>query len=217
MIRIHNQTTPLHSSLPTICPECAISSRELQLDGRDTCNNFAASRRPEVYTDIQHIFGTKLSVSVQETSLPKALGIHLSQTSDPTGLKVKRWGIISVRAWSVDLRIGPAIVRYWSATGKPVYKTTSWKQGICLSSNLKDYRLFSRRITLTIFGIVRAPKISITCNLSICGMLRVNNPAYLACQKGDWLLLRNLLQNGKVKITDSTGFGDTLLHVCPLL
>ena len=162
------------------------------------------------------MLGTKFAVSKQETLLPKALGAYLSQQFDPVGLQVQHWGTIRLREWSADLRVGPAVVRCWSEKGKAVYKAVSWKKGICFSSTFREHRIFSRRITVMISGIVRAPKLSVTCHLSMCSMLQIMGPAYMACQKGDWPLLRRLLENGNVKISDTTGYGDTLLHVCSL-
>lgn len=217
-MKIHDQNAALLSAPPppAICPERTIHYDKIQSDSENVCNDFAALHRIETHTNEQQMYDTKFVVSDRETRLPKALGIYLSQRFDPIGLRVWHWGERSFWKWSIDLRVGPAIVRCWSGKGRPVYKTVSWKEGICLFSTLRDHRLFSKRMTLMISGIVRAPKISITCNITICGMLQVAGPAYLACKRGDWPLLRKMLGNGEVKISDSTGYGETLLHVCLL-
>ena len=216
MIKIHKQTAALQSSQSAMRSERAFHSNKLQLDDKIACNDFVTLHRVEAHVNKQQILGTKLVVSGQEELLPKTLSVYLSQRFDPIGLKVHRWERLSLREWSADLRVGPVVVRCWSDKGKAVYRTLSRRQGMCLFSTFKDHRFLRRRITFMISGIVRAPKISITCNMTVCGILQITSPACSACQKGDWLLLRKLLEKGKVRISDSTGYGDTLLHVCPL-
>ena len=216
-MRIHSQTAEPQPSLPAIYPELAVHSNEHSVASRDACDSFVTLRRIKSYANKQQMLGGRFAMSKQETPLPKALSVYLSQRLDPVGLKVQRWVTISLREWSADLRVGPAIVRCWSENGKAIYKTVSRRKGICLSSTVRAHCLFSRRITLMISGIVRVPKLCITCSLTVCGMLQITSPAYAACHKGDWRLLRKLLGNGKVKITDTTAYGDTLLHVCAFL
>lgn len=216
MIRIHNQTAAPQPSSPVPCPERVFYTKQLQLDYKDSNNHFLPSHGVEAHTNKQQIFGTKCVVSDGETLLPAALRAYLSQRVDAVGLKVQHWAIVSPRKWSADLRVGPAVVIRWSEKGKPIYKTVPWRKGICLSSTFRDQQWFSKRLTLTVFGIIQAPKVNITWNLTFRSIFQITNPAYSACLKGDWELLRTLLKNGKVGISDSTGYGDTLLHVCPL-
>jgi len=213
MMRIHNQIAAPQPSLPPY-PEGVSHTEKLQLNHSNAYDRLVPSTLVQIDANEQRVLGTQCTGSDGEIILPKTLRAFLSQRMDAVGLKVQRWALVGLQELSADLRVGPAVVVSWSEKGKPIYKTLPWKKGIGVSSTLRDYRWFSKRLTITIFGIVQAPKVNITWNLSFRSMLDVTNPAYLACQKGDWALLRTLLKNGKVGISDSTGYGDTLLHVC---
>ena len=214
LVRLLNQKTNLKSPPPATCPEPTGHSDYLKLGSEILGNSSIILPRVKSRNNKQPVLGDGFAVSKQEMIIPRALNLYLSQTFDPVGLKVHHWGTIAFCQLSADVRVGSAVVRTWSEEGKATYKALSCRKGLYLSSVFREHRLFSTRITLVICAIIRAPKLSITCNLAICGMLQISSPAYMACQKGDWPLLRRLLENGNVKISDTTGYGDTLLHVC---
>ena len=213
-MRLFNRKTNLKSPPPAVCQEPTGHCNDLKLGSEILASSYIILPDVESHNNKQPVLGDEFAISKQETIIPRALNLYLSQTFDPVGLNVRHWGTIALCQLSADFRVGSAVVRTWSEKGKAKYKTLSCRKGLYLSSVFREHRLFSRRITLVICGIIRAPKLSITCNLTICGMLQISSPAYIACQRGDWPLLRRLLQNGKVNISDTTGYGDTLLHVC---
>lgn len=217
MVKIcHRMMMTPQTSPPDVGPEGGVISNKIHCNSLNECNGLLLLNQMDLQQKEPQISQVRSSLSEQETLLPKTLQAYLSQKADPTGFKVQHRSTVGTKSWSADLRFGAAVVRSWSEKGKAVYETLSSRKGMGFTIILRDHRLFSRRIRLTVFGALGTPGLSINCNMTFGGMLQVTSLAYSACEKGDTLLLRKLLQSGKVHISDSTGYGDTLLHVGPL-
>ncbi|KAF2491646.1 ankryin repeat S-palmitoyl transferase, partial [Lophium mytilinum] len=81
---------------------------------------------------------------------------------------------------------------------------------------LRVGRVVPRQVSFSIFGLyesLRPFRFKIQWDISNSAFLPYDSSAYLACEKGDWLLLRQLLAARKVGISDTTVYGDTLLHI----
>jgi hypothetical protein len=161
---------------------------------------------------LQHLSAT-VSTVPSNTTIPPALRALLAQKADCVGHRVHRWYAFRTKVWLLDVRTGPAVVRTWTDEGKSVYKAVAWQKGMYLSSTFRTQLMSSKRMTFVLSYLLDGSKLSFNFNLMLRGLLQAKSPAYAACQKGDWLQLRRLLQDKHVGISDTTGYGDTLLHV----
>lgn len=168
---------------------------------------------PTVASSLSYPIPSTRSLTPLTTTISPALRALLVQKVECVGHRVQHCYALRTKICLLDIRAGPNIVRRWSDDGKSVHKAVPWKKGMCISSTLRTQLLFSKRMTLALSYLLDGPKLNFNCSLIFHGLLQAASPAYAACQKGDWLQLRSLLQEKRVSITDSTGYGDTLLHV----
>jgi hypothetical protein len=145
--------------------------------------------------------------------LPARVRTQLARSVKLVGASVQHWYINNTKAWMPDVRTGPAIIRVWTDDGKTSYTTVSAKKGMCIASTMRGQQIFSKRMTFMLSYLLDGAKLSISCSFAAYGMLQVSAPAYQACERGDWPMLRNQLENKHIGISDTTGYGDTLLHV----
>jgi hypothetical protein len=152
-------------------------------------------------------------VPTQEARPPSFLNAHLSNCVESAGLNVLCWTTAYSRMWSADLRCGLTVVRTWNKQGRHAYKTLSWKKGLCFVITLRLHRFVPGRFTLAIASITRIPTLEITCNVTVNRLLDMEGAPYAACSKGNWPLLKSLIQDKKVGLRDATAYGSTMLHV----
>ncbi|KAF2808391.1 ankyrin [Mytilinidion resinicola] len=163
----------------------------------------------------QQFTASKIATT-SETALPKRLSIYLSSISEPVGFRVQRWRTFGGGLLSADLRTGPVIVRCWSENGQDIYKLLPSREAFCFSFQIRLVQIVPSKVLISISALYKASfpfRTRFQWDLSISAMLHTDSCAYLASKRGDWLLLRQLLADGKVRISDTTAHGDTLLHI----
>jgi hypothetical protein len=143
----------------------------------------------------------------------KSFEKFLTQTIDTVGLSIQHWYTSVSKGWSADIRVGPAQMKRWSMEGKSNYETVPWKQGLSVCSTVRTHRLFTQRVTIMMSCLIESSRLRLRRDVAAFGLLETSSPAYMAYEKGDWLTLRKLLQDKHVSINNTTGYGDTLLHV----
>lgn len=154
-----------------------------------------------------------LATITRELRLPKSLSAYLYNRIEPAGYRTKCSLTAYYPQWSVNLRFGPTIIRSWTRDGKAVYKTLCWKEGLCFNLTVCLHKISPRRFTFAVSSVVNVSSINMDCNLTVHRILDVHSTPYIACSNGDWKLLRELIRNKKVGISDTTAYGSTLLHV----
>ena len=142
---------------------------------------------------------------------------YLSSYIDPIDLKVyychEYEGDI-VRIWA---RGGRVIVREWSLKGREIFRLLPIQEGFCFSFTFQLAAIIHKRISIVIFGF-RQPlnwtTFTARYNLTVSSLILFDSAAYAAAQQGNWIILRQLLEKGNLRLSDKTENGDTLLHVC---
>jgi hypothetical protein len=212
LVKIQKQTAGVRPPLPIIQPKHIVSAEcnepvtEVVYGGFNT--------QPQVqYAYMEPPAKQPFITITREQRLPKSLSAYLSTRIEPAGYRMKRWLTACYPQWSVDLRFGPTVVRSWTRDGRVVYKTLCWKEGLCFNMTVCLHRISPRRITLSVSSVANMSSINMICNLTMHHIFDVQSVAYKACSKGDWMLLRNLIRNKKVAMSDTTAYGSTLLHV----
>ncbi|KAH6642480.1 hypothetical protein C7974DRAFT_409034 [Boeremia exigua] len=146
-------------------------------------------------------------------ALSKSLIAHLSQLSEPIGLRIRSWVMLNLKLCSADIRIGPAVIRTWSGQGKAVLESASWRKGFYAVSTIQTKHLGKRRVCFTFSCFFKGSALCLNSKIDMHGMLWPTHPAYIACEQGNWNALRKLLEFKRVSLRDTSGLGDTLLHI----
>lgn len=197
-MRILTQTIP-STNPPNVCAEYAIPS------DKGLANSFLHHN--------QTLLGPKLVNNTPSSPIPQRLTTWLATTSEPVNLKVQKWREYWGTSVSAYLWLGPIITRTWSENHQEQYRLLPAKEGYCLSFSFQTKRVVRGRLTAMIFALYRFPSFKLRFNLGVSGYLPIDSAAYLACSRGDWVCLRQLLTEGRVNILDRTASGDTLLHI----
>lgn len=207
---IVEQTSQAQPLPGVIHPHQFHPQQQLSLSASNTNEQIARNGTHKSHTSTTSVLGSSQSLS-------PALQAYLVRTRDVVGLRVQHWYIYASRGVSADIRAGPAIVKSWSNAGKPIHSTVSWKDGTCIVLTMQTQWPLIKRINIVVSVIFKEPKLSFNCGLAMHSVLQTSHPAYVACAKGDWPTLRRLLEAQEANISDTTGFGDSLLHVCTTL
>ncbi|KAF1911413.1 hypothetical protein BDU57DRAFT_103476 [Ampelomyces quisqualis] len=178
-------------------------------------NTSQQSTRAEAVT--QYSATSILVIARERAALSSALRAFLSQRRDLIGFMNEYSYSHNAKAFLVQLRAGPAIVKNWSREGKSIRKAVPWEDGACLVLILQTLWPFSRHIDVMISYTLVRPQMHFGFSLTTYGVLQKSHPAVMACKSGDWPMLRQLLQEKKVGIFDKTVNGTSLLHVRPSL
>jgi hypothetical protein len=212
LVKIQKQTADVRRPLPIIQPKHIVSAEYNESVTEGVYSNF--STQPQVqYAYMEPRAKQPFTTTMWEQRLPKSLSAYLSTRVEPAGYRMKRWLTACYPQWSVDLRFGPTIVRSWTRDGRVVYKMLCWKKGLGCHMVFCLHRISPRRFILAVSSVTNVSSINMTCNLTMHRIFDVQSTPYLACSKGDWTLLRDLMRNKRVGISDTTAYGSTLLHV----
>jgi hypothetical protein len=212
LVKIQKQTENVHPSMPVIQPP---NSAPVGYSGSIAeVAHINLGTQPQVqYAYMELPAKLPFTTDSREKHLPKRLSAYLSARLEPAGYRMKRWLTAYHPQWSVDLRFGPTVTRSWTQEGRATYKTVCWKRGLCFNLTFRLHKTFPRRFTLVVASVVNVPSIDVSCNLAMHCILDTRSNPYMACLKGDWNLLRELIEKNKVGISDTTAYGSTLLHV----
>lgn len=219
LMSIHRDTAELRARpSQTICADAAIGFRNLEyaylkdkdkdslIDELGLCRTETKTKNPQL----------PLPVS-QSSPISNRLSNFLSTVFEPYGLKAQHWSNFEQGLMKVDLRLGFVVARSWCEERRALYtEVLSKRAGYCISSSIRLRRLIPGNLSMAVFVTYRSYnpfQVSLKWHMKASRILEFDSLAYSACERGDWALLKRLFVQGKASLSDSTIFGDTVLHV----
>ncbi|OAL49194.1 ankyrin [Pyrenochaeta sp. DS3sAY3a] len=122
LLQISIQTA---TSRPIPCPQ-----QQLSPFMRGPVNDIRVHSDPQPTTAV-----SSSNVSINGgVPISKSLIAHLGQLSEPIGLRIRSWIILNLQLCSIDVRIGPALIRTWSDQGKAMFENASWRKGFAVDA-----------------------------------------------------------------------------------
>jgi hypothetical protein len=199
-----------------ICTDTALEiqpSRYAYLKGKDDSIDDVRLMRAGANNEVP-----QLSYStIQSPLTDKRLSKFLSTVFEPYSLLPHYWSSLERALLRIDLRLGCIVARSWCKKRQALYtEVLSNREGYCMSSSIRLSRVIPGKLSVVVYAIYRSfnPfQVSLKWHIKASRVLEFDGIAYSSCVKGDWASLQRLFVHGKVGLSDSTVFGDTLLHV----
>jgi len=151
-----------------------------------------------------------------EPRLTKRLATFLSTLAEPVNLRLQSWYQFKLPGLALDFRSGQTIVKSWSQNGREMYSALSGSEGYSLSLIIQHDRFIPGRISITCFGIYKLwypSQLNFRFNLRIARVLPFDSPFFKVIHRGHADYLKQGLRTGKLRISDTSPLGDSLLYV----
>jgi hypothetical protein len=152
----------------------------------------------------------------QTSYFQKRQAAILSTMSEPVGMILAHQYHKTLAVVGLELRGGRVILRHWSKTGEELKCTLPLSEGYSCSLVFISPRM-TRWSLVVSFSVYRAPVWPSSWNS--CWNFRFrrtiprNSSCYQAIKRGNLRTLQHQLSSGELRLTDTTCYGWSLLHV----